>query len=128
MKKLITLYEFGPSFIVPSNPNTYIRVDSNGTNHVYLNRFNNNHITNSPIVFFKNGLTTATLVDPVTPKTQNNTAASTLDSLQWGLVWLVHVQNLRINLLLEFITHFNIYMLFTKCLSLIYSIFEGNIV
>ena len=41
---------------------------------------------------FKQGRTTATLVDPVMPKTQKMTAASIFDSRQDGRVWVVQAQ------------------------------------
>ena len=45
-----------------------------------------------PRKFFKQGRTTATLVDPVMPKTQKMTAASIFDSRQDGRVWVVQAQ------------------------------------
>jgi hypothetical protein len=67
-------YDQGPSIIVPSIP-----------------------------IFLSAGRTNATLDEPVTPKTQNKTAASVLSSFQLGLACVVHFQNFwkRFGLLFE---------------------------
>jgi hypothetical protein len=64
MKTEAIRYDHGPSIIVPSIP-----------------------------IFFNAGRTNATLEEPVTPKTQNKTAASVLFSFHDGLVCVVHFQN-----------------------------------
>ena len=64
--KLVTRYDHGPSRIEPSIPTVFLSV----------------------------GRTSLTDVEPLTPKTQNATAASVRDSRQLGRFWLVHAQNL----------------------------------
>ena len=50
-------------------------------------------LPSSPKALFKQGLTKATLVEPVTPKTQNTTPASEGESFHDGRGFVVHAQN-----------------------------------